>query len=236
MRGWASHDVKIFGQHGTSQSDTNDRGQSIVSQAGAAAAPWKKRMDRAADPSAYPQLDARTRSVALFLTVAYFARLAVGVAWMNAYTGRYHVTADRTPTGRPHHILFVGDDGSTQIAASLLRRLIGDRAEVGTAGVDRADPGSRQDEMLVAMGLDPADGQRLSARVLRSADQVIALGPGVDVARVPGPRYEEWDVTAGNLVGRVETLATELTAVPTEAAAEPLLARMRTLLRVATGR
>lgn len=145
------------------------------------------------------------------------------------------MTAVRTPA-RPHHILFVGDDGSTQIAASLLRRLIGDRADVGTAGVDRADPGSRQDEMLVAMGLDPADGQRLSARVLRSADQVIALGPGVDVARLSGPAYEEWDVTDGNLVGRIETLAGKLTAVPTEHASTPAFARIRTLLRVAAGR
>lgn len=141
-----------------------------------------------------------------------------------------------TQARRPRRILFVGDDGSTHIAAGLLRHLIGNRAEVSTAGVDRADPGSRQDEMLVAMGLDPADGQRLSARVLRSADQVIALGPGVDVARLAGPRYEEWDVTDGNLSGRIESLASELTAVSITDAPQPVLARMRNRLRVATGR
>lgn len=140
------------------------------------------------------------------------------------------MTADRNPASRPHQILFVGDDGSTHIAAALLHRLVGERADIGTAGHDRADPGSHQDEMLVAMGLDPADGQRLSARALRGADQVIALGPGVDVARLPGPSYEEWDVTDGNLVGRIETLAGELTAVPTEHAPPPAFARLRTLL------
>lgn len=141
-----------------------------------------------------------------------------------------------TPMERPTRVLFVGDDGSTQIAASLLRLVVGDRADVSTAGADRADPGSRTDEMLVAMGLDPVDERRLSARVLRSADRVIALGTGLDVARLPGPRYEEWDVAREDLISRVEALGDELTAPPAEVVQQPLLARVRALLKAAAGR
>jgi hypothetical protein len=141
-----------------------------------------------------------------------------------------------TTTERPIRVLFIGDDGSTQIAASLLRLVVGDRADVSTAGADRADPGSRTDEMLVAMGLDPADERRLSARVLRSADRVIVLGADLDVARLAGPRYEEWDVTRDDLISRVEALGDELTAPPAEIVHQSVLVRLRTLLEAVTSR
>ena len=109
------------------------------------------------------------------------------------------MTTTLTVSTRPR-VLFVGHDASSpQIAASLLRRLAGDRVTVDTATTQPADPGGRSDEMLVAMGLDPADEQRLSTRALHTADRVISLGAGLDVARLPGPRYEEWDLAQGDL-------------------------------------
>ncbi|MCW2803996.1 MAG: arsC [Propionibacteriaceae bacterium] len=108
-------------------------------------------------------------------------------------------------------VLFVGDDASsTQIAESLLHRLVGDRVEIHTAGAQPPDPGGREDQMLVMMGLDPAHEERLSVRALNTSDRVIILGTSLDVARVPGRQYEEWDLTATSLEQRVETLAAEL--------------------------
>ena len=108
-------------------------------------------------------------------------------------------------------VLFVGDDASsTQIAESLLHRLVGDRVQILTAGAQQPDPGGRADQMLVMMGLDPAHEDRLSVRALSSSDRVIVLSRALDVARVPGRRYEEWDVETDDLDERVEQLAAEL--------------------------
>ena len=127
-------------------------------------------------------------------------------------------------------VLFVGHDASSpQIAASLLRRLAGDRVRVDTATTQPADPGGRSDEMLVGMGLDPADDQPLSTRALHTADRVISLGAGLDVARLPGARYEEWDLAHEDLVGRVEALSAELTAPPL-VRSRTMLNRLKTLL------
>jgi hypothetical protein len=129
-------------------------------------------------------------------------------------------------------VLFVGNDAtSPQIAASLLRRLTDDRVAVRTAGIRPAESGGRSDEMLVAMGLDPADEQKLSTRALHTADRVVSLGTGLDVARLPGPRYEEWDLTQGDLIARVESLSDELTAAPAATPGSALLARLRYLLK-----
>ncbi|GAB2582785.1 hypothetical protein GCM10009593_22480 [Microlunatus antarcticus] len=108
-------------------------------------------------------------------------------------------------------VLFVGDDASsTQIAETLLRRLVGDRIEISTAGAQLPDPGGRADQMLVMMGLDPAHEERLSVRSLHSADRVVILSTTLDVARVPGRSYEEWDVENDDLQERVRVLALDL--------------------------
>jgi protein-tyrosine-phosphatase len=127
-------------------------------------------------------------------------------------------------------VLFVGDDHtSPQIAASLLRQAAGDRVEVHTAGTQAGDPGGRSDEMLVAMGLDPADEQPLSVRELYVTDRVVILGTGLDVARLPGPRYEEWDLE-DDLVERVRALTDDLT--PSAPAPDPtLLGRAMSMVR-----
>lgn len=113
-------------------------------------------------------------------------------------------------TGVPT-VLFVGDDASsTQIAETLLRRLVGDRVEIHTAGAQQPDPGGRADQMLLMMGLNAAHEERLSVRALSGSQRVVVLGRGLDVARLPGRWYEEWDLTAGDLEARVERLATEV--------------------------
>jgi protein-tyrosine-phosphatase len=126
------------------------------------------------------------------------------------------MTTESTPRdlNRPR-VLFVGQDHSSpQIAASLLQRAAGDRVAVETAGTEPAEPGGRSDEMLVAMGLNPADERPLSVRALHTADRVVALGAGLDVARLPGPRYEEWDIDHEDLATRVQALSDDLTTVP----------------------
>lgn len=125
-------------------------------------------------------------------------------------------------------VLFVGDDASsTQIAESLLRRLVGDRVEILTAGAQQPDPGGRADQMLVMMGLNPAHEERLSTRALSASQRVVVLSPALDVARLPGRWYEEWDVTDGDLETRVETLAAELLGAADEAD-RPRAQRLRT--------
>jgi hypothetical protein len=137
-------------------------------------------------------------------------------------------TALTVPT-RPR-VLFVGHNASSpQIAASLLRRLAGDRVRIDTATTRAGDPGGRSHEPLAAMGLDPADDQRLSARALHTADRVISLGAGLDVARLPGPRYEEWDLAQEDLAVRIQSLSEELTATPAARPRAALLERLRAL-------
>jgi hypothetical protein len=141
-------------------------------------------------------------------------------------------TASTLTDPTPPRVLFVGNDASSpQIAASLLRQLTGDRVAVSTAAIRPAEPGGRSDEMLVAMGLNPADDRRLSSRALHTADRVVSLGSGLDVARLPGPRYEEWDLTQGDLITRVHALSDELTAVPAATLGSAVLDRLRSLLK-----
>ncbi|MET1003982.1 MAG: hypothetical protein ABWX96_00470 [Propionibacteriaceae bacterium] len=112
------------------------------------------------------------------------------------------------------------------VGASLLRRLVGDHVEIHTAGAQPPNPGGREDQMLVMMGLNPAHEERLSVRALSTSDRVIVLGTSLDVARVPGRRCEEWDLDSSSLEDRVATLATELTRTPTTpTAGAPLPAR-----------
>ncbi len=126
---------------------------------------------------------------------------------------------------RPRVLFVDRDGGSPQIAASLFRQLAGDQVDVFTAVTKPVDPTSRSDEMLVGMGLNPADKQPLSSRQLHAADRVIVLGTDLDVARLPGPRYEAWDLTQDDIASRVQTLSEEFTAEPS---AEPrLLHRLR---------
>ncbi|GAA3578658.1 hypothetical protein GCM10022197_40140 [Microlunatus spumicola] len=135
-------------------------------------------------------------------------------------------------------MLFVGDDASsTQIAETLLRRLVGDRLQIRTAGAQLPDPGGRADQMLVMMGLDPAHEDRLSVSALHAADRVVILSTRLDVARVPGRTYEEWDVENDDLAARVRALAIELLGAEPDRRTRPvdvvrrILAELRTRLQ-----
>lgn len=146
------------------------------------------------------------------------------------------ITATPADAMRPR-VLFVGDDASSpQIAASLLASLAGDRVEVHTARTQPAGPGGRSDEMLVAMGLNPADEQRLSVRSLHVADRVIGLGAGLDVARIPGAHYEDWDLGAGDLISRVQALSDDLTVVPDRHPVVQAMHRVSRVMKAALGR
>ena len=146
------------------------------------------------------------------------------------------MTAAPPPRRRPR-VLFVGHDaGSPQIAASVLRQVAGDAVVVGTSGTQTPDPGGRADEMLVAMGLDPAEERPLSAGSLRAADRVVVLGTEVDVARLPGPRYEAWDLETDDLLTRVEALVDELTAAPVVAAPTTAAGRLQARLAAVRAR
>ena len=134
------------------------------------------------------------------------------------------------PTLAPStRVLFVGNDETTpQCAAGLLRRLAGDWVQVRTASTAPTRPGPA--ELTGALGPSATAEQRLSSRALHTSDRVVVLGAGLDVARLPGPRYEEWDLAADDLVHRVETLSSELDRVPTTGVRSTLLGWLRTHL------
>jgi hypothetical protein len=126
------------------------------------------------------------------------------------------VLTDRT---RPRVLFIDRDGGSPQIAASLLRRLSEDRVLVDAA---------------VTQPTGQADDQLLTSLVLHRADRVVVMSAGLDVARLPGPRYEEWDLGDDDLTSRVHALSDDLAAV-----GEPsptMLTRLLTLLRAARRR
>jgi hypothetical protein len=50
------------------------------------------------------------------------------------------------------------------------------------------------------------------------------------VARLLGPRYEEWDLAEDNLISRVEALSDDLTTVPAAKPRPGVLDRLRTLI------
>lgn len=141
------------------------------------------------------------------------------------------MTSSIAPADTRPRVLFIGHDSSSpQIAASLLSQVAEDRVRVATAGTQPADPGGRSDEMLVAMGLNPADEHRVSVHSLNHADRVVSLGVGLDVARVGGARYEEWDLGHEDLVVHVEELSDDLLAPSAVEPEHSVLTRVRSWL------
>lgn len=86
------------------------------------------------------------------------------------------------------------------------------------------------------MGLNPADEQRLTVRSLHVADRVIGLGVGLDVARIPGAHYEEWDLAAGDLISRVQALSDDLTVVPDRRPVVQAMHRVSRVMKATLGR
>ncbi|HEY5821685.1 MAG TPA: hypothetical protein VIT20_06905 [Propionibacteriaceae bacterium] len=134
-------------------------------------------------------------------------------------------------------VLFVDRDGaSPQIAAGLMEQVAGDRVEVSTAITEPADPGGRSDEMLVGMGLNPSDHHRLNSGALYAADRVVVLTTGLDVARISGAAYEEWDLAGEDLGQRITSLSDNLTTINEVEPRLTPLDRVRNLLRTFTRR
>lgn len=137
---------------------------------------------------------------------------------------------------RPRVLFIAHDASSPQIAAGLLSQVAQDRVRVDTASTQPEDPGGHTDELLVAMGLNPAEQQRISVRNLNRADRVISLGVGLDVARIGRAHYEEWDLASGDLIARVEALGHALLNPPKIVARPTPRARLRALLGAARRR
>lgn len=94
-------------------------------------------------------------------------------------------------------VLFVcvQNAGRSQIAAALLRDLVGDRVHVRTAGsapADAIDPTvvAVLDEIGVPVGGDVP--KPLSAEVVQAADVVVTMGCGDACPVYPGRRYMDW--------------------------------------------
>jgi protein-tyrosine-phosphatase len=94
-------------------------------------------------------------------------------------------------------VLFVcvQNAGRSQLAAALLRDLVGERVHVRTAG---SEPAAAVDPTVVAVLEEigvPLDGDMpkpLSAEVVQAADVVVTMGCGDACPVYPGRRYMDW--------------------------------------------
>ncbi len=100
-------------------------------------------------------------------------------------------------TARPS-VLFVcvKNGGKSQMAAGLMRNLVGDTVDVRSAGTK---PGSAINQLsaesLLEVGVDiTAEVPRaITEDMIRAADVVITLGREATVEQIPGNRFENWD-------------------------------------------
>ncbi|MGS0686785.1 arsenate-mycothiol transferase ArsC [Nakamurella sp. GG22] len=95
-------------------------------------------------------------------------------------------------------VLFVcvKNGGKSQMAAGLMRSIVGDRVIVDSAGTT---PGAAVNELsartLREVGVDITDEvpKALTRRMIEDADLVVTLGREVRVDPLPGTRFENWD-------------------------------------------
>ena len=100
-------------------------------------------------------------------------------------------------TVRPS-VLFVcvKNGGKSQMAAGLMRNLVGDTVDVRSAGTK---PGRAINELsaesLLEVGVDITAEvpQAITADMIRAADVVVTLGREARVEEIPGTRFENWD-------------------------------------------
>ncbi len=129
-------------------------------------------------------------------------------------------------------VLFVcvKNGGKSQMAAGLMRHLVGDLVEVESAGT-RPGPGLNQQsvEALLEVGVDISaeTTQPATASLLMAADVVVTLGREARVDVPTGTHVENWDtdepsdrgiegaermrLVRDDIAARVRVLATELT-------------------------
>lgn len=86
--------------------------------------------------------------------------------------------------------------GRSQVAASILRSLVGDRVVVLSGGSEPADavhPEVR--EVLAERGLGVEETPKaFDEAMVKSADVVITMGCGEECPYFPGKRYLDWEV------------------------------------------
>lgn len=130
---------------------------------------------------------------------------------------------DRTPS-----VLFVcvHNAGRSQMAASWLRHLAGDRIEVRSAGsmpVEQINPVAVEAMLEVGIDITAEQPKVLTAEAVQDSDVVITMGCGDACPYFPGKRYEDWELDdpAGQGIeavrpirdeirSRIETLTAEL--------------------------
>lgn len=90
----------------------------------------------------------------------------------------------------------VKNGGKSQMAAGLMRQLVGDRVDVESAGTH---PGTNLNEQSVAalreVGVD-ITGQKpkpVTPDLIGAADLVVVLGRDAKVEPIPGTRVEVWE-------------------------------------------
>ena len=116
-------------------------------------------------------------------------------------------------------VLFVcvHNAGRSQMAASYLRHLAGDRIEVLSAGSQPADQiNAAAVEAMAEEGIDIRAEQPklLTDSAVQAADVVITMGCGDECPFYPGKRYEDWvlDDPAGQGIDAVRPIRDEIKA------------------------
>lgn len=96
-------------------------------------------------------------------------------------------------------VLFVctHNAGRSALGAALAREQAGESATVLSAGVAPAEkPSEGTIASLAEIGIDDSGHvpARISADMVRQADIVVAMKPGLDIPQVAGVTYETWDL------------------------------------------
>ena len=102
-----------------------------------------------------------------------------------------------TDTAKPS-VLFVcvKNGGKSQMAAGLMRKIVGDTVTVDSAGTKPGAAINRLSaETLLEVGVDITDQtpKQLTADLIASADRVIVLGRDAQVEPLDGTPVEIWD-------------------------------------------
>jgi arsenate-mycothiol transferase len=95
-------------------------------------------------------------------------------------------------------VLFVcaKNAGKSQMAAGLMRQIVGDAVQVYSAGTQ---PGAAVNtlsaEVLSEVGIDITDQtpKLIDPHLVRDVDVVVTLGREARVEHIPGTRFENWD-------------------------------------------
>ena len=96
-------------------------------------------------------------------------------------------------------LLFVctNNAGRSALGAALAREQAGDRATVLSAGVAPAEkPSEGTIASLAEIGIDDSGHvpTKISEDMVRQADIVVAMKPGLDIPQIEGVTYETWDL------------------------------------------